>query len=429
MLYEAEKGNLSLIAAGDALIGHRLSIHDEERFRFVIDRVREADVSFINLEVLIHDFEGFPAQYSGGNYMAVPPFIAEELKWAGFNLLSRANNHAMDYSHGGMVATSRYLDAQGLAHSGVGENLARARAPVYLDTPRGRVALLSICSTCPPGSRAGQQRPDLQGRPGVNGLRHRKRFVVPSGEIETIRRIGTLIGEETRGDSEETPDRCNFLGHEFVSGEKPGAFSEPDDTDLQAMVKGIEAARRQADFVFVSVHHHEHDDTIEIPSRFVQTFARKCIDAGAQAVLGHGPHILQGIEIYAGYPIFYSLGNFIYQSQTIDYLPAEVYEEHGLDELRSLPADAFDARMGYALRRDPRWWQTVFAHCDFEAGKLAAVILYPVELGQHAHRAQHGRTMIARDSKAEHIIQELQRLSQPYGTTIDYRDEVGIIEL
>ncbi|NIA70967.1 CapA family protein [Pelagibius litoralis] len=428
MLYEADKRNLSLIAAGDALIGHRLSIHNEERFRFVIDRIREADVSFVNLEVLIHSFEGFPAQHSGGNYMAMPPFIAEELKWAGFNLLSRANNHAMDYSHGGMVATSRYLDAQGLAYSGVGENLAKARAPVYLDTPKGRVALLSICSTCPPGSRAGQQRPDIQGRPGVNGLRHKKRYVVPAREIGTLRRIANSIGESDN--AEEKPDQCNFLGHEFVSGEKPGAYSEPDESDLQAMVKGIEAARRQADFVFVSIHHHEHDETIEIPSQFVQTFSRKCIDAGAHAVIGHGAHILQGIEIYSGYPILYSLGNFLYQSQTIDYLPAEVYEKHGLDELRSFPADAFDARIqGRALLRDSRWWETVFARCDFEAGKLTTVILHPVELGQHTHRAQHGRAMIARDEKAEQIIQDLKRLSLPFGTKIDFKDEVGVVNL
>ncbi|WP_159587764.1 CapA family protein [Chelativorans xinjiangense] len=437
MLYEAESGNLSLVAVGDAIVGRRLSIHGEERFKAVIDRIRQADVSFANLEVLINDFEGFPSEHSGGTYMAMPSFIAEEMKWAGFNLLSRANNHAMDFSHGGLAATSRHLDAQGLAYSGVGENLAKARSPAYLDTPRGRIALLSICSTCPPGSRAGQQRPDMQGRPGISGLRHKKRFVVPVEQIDALRRIGSSIGLEEsepatteRGDSEAKLGRYDFLGHEFISGENPGACSEPDASDLQAMIKGIEAAKRQADFVFVSLHHHETDDAIENPSQFVRTFARACIDAGAHAILGHGPHILQGVEIYSGCPIFYSLGNFIYQSQTIEYLPADVYEQHGLDELRGLPADTSDARMwDYGLRRDPRWWHTIIARCDFEAGKLARLFLYPVELGQHAHRAQQGRPMVARNGKAEDVVRELEQLSQQFGTRVRFEDGVGVVAL
>jgi poly-gamma-glutamate synthesis protein (capsule biosynthesis protein) len=427
MNYEGDRKDLTLVAVGDALIGRRLSLYDEERFMGLINLIRQADVSFANLETLIHKHEGFAAQYSGGNYMAVPPYIVDELKWAGFNLLARANNHAMDYSHGGMEATSRHLDAAGFVHSGVGENLARARAPGYLEVKKARVALLSICSTCPHGSMAGNQRPDLQGRPGVSGLRFKKRYVVSGETLESLRRVSEEVGLERlkkemvqRGvRKQESPERLEFLGNEFVVGDKPGVYSEPEQADTQAMADQIKAARRMADFVFVSVHSHEIDHDLEAPTGFLQTFCKACIDAGAHAVIGHGPHVIRGIEIYKGYPIFYSLGNFMYTTTTMGFVPADLYEKTGLDEFRALAADVVDVRSkGDAIRSDPRWWQGVLTQCRFTGGKLAEVGLQPVALGQHSHRAQAGRPLMAEGEEAQQILDRLQRLSEPFGTRL-----------
>ncbi|MDP2856790.1 MAG: CapA family protein [Bacillota bacterium] len=437
-IYEGDKRNLKLVAAGDLLISRRLSLYNEPRYRAIIDAIRDADVSFANLEVLIHNFEGYPSEHSGGNYMAMPPYVAGELKWAGFNLLSRANNHAGDYSAGGLAATSRHLDEAGLAHAGVGENLARARAPVYLEIQRARVAMLSISSTCPPGSRAGQQRPDLQGRPGANGLRHKAVYRVSSQTISHLRVASEELGWErykremvSRGvQAPEDDTRCELLGRVFVAHEKPGIHTTPDPQDTKAMVDGIRAARRQADFVLVSVHSHERDEDLQMPANFMQVFCRACVDAGADAIIGHGPHVLRGIEIYQGRPIFYSLGNFVYQSQTLDFLPADIFERFGLDELRSYPADAFDARYnGDGLRREPRWWQSLLVKCEYEASKLTAVSLIPVTLGRHAHRAQQGRPLLANDEEAMEILSRVQRLSEPFGTRIELTNGLGAVAL
>lgn len=90
--------------------------------------------------------------------------------------------------------------------------------------------------------------------------------------------------------------------------------TSPNPKDLTRTVEEIKEARRQADIVLVSVHAHEMKGAdSKVAAQFVETFARVCIDAGASAVIGHGPHELRGIGVYNGGLIFYSLGNFIFK--------------------------------------------------------------------------------------------------------------------
>ena len=87
--------------------------------------------------------------------------------------------------------------------------------------------------------------------------------------------------------------------------------TSPNHKDLTRTVEETKEARRQADIVLVFVHAHEMKGAdSKVAAQFVETFARVCIDAGASAVIGHGPHELRGIEVYNGGLIFYSLGNF-----------------------------------------------------------------------------------------------------------------------
>lgn len=67
------------------------------------------------------------------------------------------------------------------------------------------------------------------------------------------------------------------------------------------------------------------------------------IDAAAGVVVGHGPHVLRGIEVYKGRPIFYSLANFIFENDLVELQPADSYELSGLDG-DSLPSDYFGKR-------------------------------------------------------------------------------------
>src|SRR5947209_5966550 len=87
---------VSFAMTGDSIITRKLSIYSEPDFTKLIDLVRGADVAFTNLEMLFHDYESYPMHESGGTWMRADPALVKELTWAGFDLVSRANNHAGD---------------------------------------------------------------------------------------------------------------------------------------------------------------------------------------------------------------------------------------------------------------------------------------------------------------------------------------------
>ena len=146
MIYEAESGDLTVVASGDTMITRRLSVFREPSFVSLVDLFRQADVGYTNLEMLIHEYE-HPPGCAGGTYTASEPLNLKDLKWAGINLVSTANNHSYDYGEGGVLTNLKNLRAVDMAHAGTGGNLSEARAPGYLDTPKGRVALISASST------------------------------------------------------------------------------------------------------------------------------------------------------------------------------------------------------------------------------------------------------------------------------------------
>lgn len=111
-----------------------------------------------------------------------------------------------------------------------------------------------------------------------------------------------------------------------VLDEKDWIESVPLPADMERVEKEIIEAKKQADIVLVSFHGHETDgEDTTVPSMFLETFSRRCVDAGADAVIGHGPHELRGIEIYHGAPIFYSLGNFLFETETVEKQPYDAY--------------------------------------------------------------------------------------------------------
>jgi len=438
VVYRSELGDLRLLLTGDALITRPLSCHAEERFRRLVDLVRAADVSFTNLEVLLSHGDGYPAAESGGTYTLTEPYMADELKWMGFHLFSRANNHALDYGIEGLLATSRELDLRNMVHAGVGRNLAEARSPAYLDVPQGRVALLSACSTFASFGRAGEQRPDMPGRPGLNPLRYQATVTLGEPALAALKSVSEHAGyEEIKAQRKSwwpaagaAETEFEFFGTQFMAGAAPGITTRPNQEDLAGNTKWVADARRQADWVVFSLHTHESPADRERPAAFAETFSRACIDAGADAVVGHGPHLLRGIEIYRGRPIFYSLGNFVFQNETVLRLPADIYGRYRLGH-DATPADLYDARTGCDQRgfpADPVYWQSVAAVCEFSGRALSRILLYPLTLGYGKARVQRGRPLLAEGQEAEQIIARLAALSEPYGTRIQWREGMGVID-
>ncbi len=439
MRYNDEARDFILTATGDIFITRKLSPYTEPEHQELWSILRSGDIRFTNLEMLIHEYVGHPVAESGGTYTQTDPTMIKELQWAGFNLLGRANNHSLDYSIEGLRRTSQLLDQAGFCHAGVGENLTDARSARYLDLAQGRVGFLSASSSFASFGRAGEQRPDSVGRPGLNPVRYQTYFVVSSEQLASLQQISLSVGNEARKQRAiqngwrraDREGEVTLAGARFVVGEQLGTYTEVNQSDLDGNVKWIGDAKRQSDFVAYSMHWHEGGSAPEKPATFHPEYARACIDAGVDAFIGHGPHIMRGIEIYQGKPIFYSLGNFVFQNETVRKMPADVYEKTELDHYAT-PADYYDRRSMGDLRgfpAQPKYWESVLPKCRYQGGELVECLLYPVTLGFGKRRTVRGRPLLAKGELGTQILRQLADLSVPFGTEIDIEDGVGTVKL
>jgi poly-gamma-glutamate capsule biosynthesis protein CapA/YwtB (metallophosphatase superfamily) len=428
--YEEESGDIRLAFVGDALISRRLAVYREPRFLTVANILREADASFANAETLFHEYEGSPIPDSGpfGTYAACDPSIIEDLRWMGIRMLSTANNHAIDYGEVGVLTNIANLKAHGMPFAGTGRTLSEAVAPTYLDTPKGSVALVAVTITLPPGDhRAGDPRGIVQGRPGANVLRHTATHSVPPAAFETLREIGRRSGLGLG--FRESSDGLTFQGRHFVSGPEYSTTQTPNAFDLNLNLRWIRDARRLADWVVVSVHCHERGTTADDPPEVARTFARACIDAGADVVYGHGPHRERGIEIYNGRPILYALGNFVLHNDLIKWEPWDLYTRYGLGP-EATTADVYDFRSGNGTRGqavEPIGWRSVIAEVEFAARNLCQVRLHPLDLGFATPRSQRGRPVMAEGQVAHEILDRIQTLCATFGTHVDIENGQGVI--
>ncbi|GGE27504.1 hypothetical protein GCM10011391_02400 [Pullulanibacillus camelliae] len=429
---------ITIAATGDSFITRRLPSKDSLAFRQIKDLLDEVDIRFTNLETTIHRKEGYPGAFSGGTWAMSPPEVLEDIKAFGFNLLSWATNHTLDYSHGGLLATQRYLDHMGFVHGGAGRNLREASQPVYIETEGGRVALIAATSTFHPAWRAGEQRYDMIGRPGVNPLRFTQTHHVPPEAFNQLKKIADQTeinakyhldikeGFEVEG-TDKTKLRLGDLN--FQSSDTYQSLSEPHADDLTRIAKAIHEAKRQADVVLVSLHSHEMEgENKSRPAPFFIKASHYFIDQGATAIIGHGPHILRGVEIYKQKPIFYSLGNFIFQNDTIEALPADFFEKYRLSHEHNV-ADGLDARSRngeIGLGVNPLVWESMLPVLEIEDGVVKSIKCYPISLGFGQPRYRRGwPALINNDTR---VLENLAALSKPFHTQMTIKDNIGFIE-
>jgi poly-gamma-glutamate synthesis protein (capsule biosynthesis protein) len=435
--WESAAGNpneMVFVATGDSIINRRLSTSALPGVDKMFALIRKADVAFTNFETQIHDFNLAGAQQSGGTYMGSPRFVTDELAWAGFDLLGLANNHANDYGVDGLRSTLAALSQTKFVYAGVGENLAMARRPGYLDTPKGRVALISVASTFPDAIVAGAQRPDMRGRPGIDPLHHSTTYTVTQETFDTLSKLkGPPSANMGEGGGDESKDgSLSWSGAKYVVGKDIGVSTKANKKDLEDLVAEVRNARRQADWVMVSIHAHEAASPEERgkPAQFTVEFAHAMIDAGADMMVAHGPHVLRGIEVYKGKPIFYSMANFIFENDLVDLQPADNYEKMGLDD-SALPADYYDKRskndtVGFPA--DRKYWQSIVAEMVFTSDRtLKEVRLHPISMGFGQPRIKRGQPYPSPANEADQIMKDLQELCQPFGTNVQYKNGVGIL--
>ena len=155
------------------------------------------------------------------------------------------------------------------------------------------------------------------------------------------------------------------------------------------------------------------------------------IDAGADVVVGHGPHVLSGIDIYKGKPIFYSLANVRFQNETLLRVPEENYARYNLGNEAQIndwnsKRYANDTR-GFPTEREI--WESVVAVPKWNKESLVKIELYPISLGFRAKRTVRGRPMLANKTLSRKIINDLIERSKPFGTKIVFKDGIGIINV
>ena len=425
----------TFIACGDAFATQRLPKGGYEGFEEIQACVKAHDVAFLNLESTFHDREGIPSALSGGTWAMSDPRILDDMKEYGFNLFNTANNHSCDYSQSGVLATIEHLKKRDMIFAGTGKDLGDASKPYYLETKYARVAMIACNSSGNDSARAGAQTEDLPGRPGANPMRCQKRFHVDQVHYDMVKELAeiTKVNASTERSIElgytapYAEGQFPFGTSRFILDDHCWVESVPHAGDMERMEKMIKEARKQADIVLVSIHSHHYDErTTNLPSQFIETFAHNCIDAGADVVIGHGPHELQGIEKYNNGLIFYSIGNYIFETETVEYQPWDAYANKGYDATMKV-GEYMDLRSkngtaGYGTLWEI--WNSVMAAWTMEDGKITEVQLYPVTLNMEKSRAQKGKPVM---NKSEKTLNYLAELSKPYGTEIEIVDGVGYI--
>jgi poly-gamma-glutamate capsule biosynthesis protein CapA/YwtB (metallophosphatase superfamily) len=364
---QAQSPVLSISLTGQSMIRSDIRVHTPSAVATIAPLLK-GDVVFTNFEATIVDVRKGQSTLDG-NFLS-PPEALDALKALGFNLLSLSNNHAWDLKGAGIENTLQEVSRLNLAHAGTGNTVEEAAAPGYLQTPKGRVALVAMASglVAEGGSATAT-------RPGVNELR--------------------------------------------IEGNKP------NEEDAQRILQSIREARRQADLVIVYEHNHVFAKPFrtimleELPERlgppdWLKKWTHAEVDAGADIIVMHGAPLLHGVEIYQGRPIFYDLGNFIFQAPPTNIL---------LDE--------------------PIVWESVVAYVNFQGKDLQSIKFRPIaqnKIGQGQADTQdpHANNLFLQTrglpapitgEQARYILERLADLSRPFGTTVEVRGDTAEIKL
>jgi len=378
----AQSSTFSITLTGQSMIRSDFRV-DAPNEVATISPLLKGDVIFTNFEAAVIEKE---QSTSDGRFLS-PPESLDALKALGFNLLALSDNHSFDLKVPGIQNTLRAVKSRKLAHAGIGNDLQEAAAPGYLHTPKGTVALVAMASGLIAEGGSAQAT-----RPGVNELR-----------IEA----GGKLNEST-----------------ILLPPEPG--NEPNPGDRQRILQSIREARQHADLVIVYEHNHVFLNrpfgailNEELPERlapadWLKKWTHEEIDAGADIIVMHGAPLVHGVEIYHRRPIFYDLGNFIFNAP-----PVAIQ----LDE--------------------PIFWESVVAHAEFRGKNLQSITFQPIVMnkigqGQPDLQDEHTNNLFLRTrglpkpaigDQAGYILQRLADSSRPFGTRVEVKGDTAEINL
>ena len=427
-----QKKTLTVTGTGDSLFVAPFPPEYSPMLDRVAKFIKGCDVRLTNLETNLSDFELFGNAYSGGTWLNTRRKYLDDLMRFGFNFYGNANNHAMDYSHAGLLSTIAELDRRKLAHAGTGLSLEEAAAPAILTSADGhKVAVFAIDASMNDASRAGRATKNLPARPGVNFLRHSTAYHVSEDELEALRSIAqktriNFTREQSIATGYLTPDpegTFHFGSLEFTTADVPA--TKCNSSDKKRLLDAVREAKKSCDYVFMMIHCHDNDGVrVENPPAYYREFAHDAVDAGVSAIFGGGCHRLRGVEVYKNSPIFYSLGDFIYQGPLVEILPADFMEKYSVD-IYSTAKEALWARSRgdkVGLHCSKLNYQTFLPHLEFSDGNMVGFKLLPVYLNFDRKDDLKGLPIVAEGAEAREICDLLDGLSADFDTRLKLED-------
>ena len=429
------KGPFSLVTIGDLLNSRPTADNPDVPFQKALEIVRGGDVAIGNREGVILDLPTFKGQPYGHGQMYGEASLAGDMKAMGVDMVSMANNHSTDWGWEGVIEAGRLLDGVGIVHSGSGLSLAEARKAGVLNTPKGKVALVSAASTFKVNAGANDaSEGDVPARPGISTLRLRKVNLIDAEQMAAVRALATEraspLAKAPKPDARDVTFGDEIYRLEPGSG--PRIAYEMELYDQTALLKAVREAKDDADLVVFTIHAHESatglDDDTPAPPDFLVKLFHQCVDAGADVILGGGPHALRGIEIYKGKPIFYGLGAFFIRGE--------------IKALQESALKVFPDATGHAPPPPPAersvrpggnpqsWYDGMVATVDYDAGGKATIVkIYPLDLGNTYEPMRRGMPYLADPANAQRILANLQKFSAPFGTKIEIQGSVGVIRI
>ena len=330
-----EKRTISITAVGDILLGRGVGGRIESQnlgYQYPFAKVEEfmkADIVFGNLEEPITDStHSFNNVKNGGKYILKNnPESIEAIRCAKFNVFSLANNHILDFYEEGLTDTINILDENNIHYAGAGMNLATARKPAIIEKNGLKTAVFAYTDMAEIVYR---------GNPQINFLATDSRYGVAPRKMEYI-------------------------------------------------LEDIDKVKNEADLIIVSLHWGVEDSfNVQKEQR---EFAYKLLDSGVDIILGHHPHRFQGIEIYKGKPIIYSMGNLIFDQNDPEnqegFIVKMQYQEKKLIDFYLIPfrvigktqvVPVYNNDSSALLERQKTLSQELNTQCEIKEGMIYYII-------------------------------------------------------
>jgi len=318
---------LNIIAVGDILFDRQVgslidSAGADEPFRYVAPTLNNSEITIANLECPLSN-KGTKLAEKDVTFRGRTQAVVG-IKGAGIDVVSMANNHALDCGPEALQDTINLLDKNSIGHSGAGMNLNESIEPAYYmagEKKDKKVAFLAFS------------------------------YVIPAGFYPTDQKAGVA----------------------------------PARPKTELVTNAIKQVKKEADFVFCSFHWGiEYQD---YPVQYQTDLAHACIDSGADLVLGHHPHVIQGIELYKGKLIAYSLGDFVF--------------------------DHYSRKTGEAF----------ILNCTISQDKTLTATMIPVYL------TSNGQPRIVQGADANTILGRLSQISTKFGTKMKIENNQASLEI